>query len=440
MLRGGDGLRRRRFFFGIVTGMVLSAVFFTCCRTAGREEEVPSQNIVEQDERNGETEQKKNGWLNQVLGSLSLKFYNGILNQYVPGLLSDQGEGTPKLYHDLTAAMYPAIACKEEQLWYDSRGEEPDDCETLAAEENREAKAILAENQKAAGALPAPSRENSATEGTLPETEKETGTDTASKTKNKKSVTINRKKLEDFDYLRQTFYQVDNTTTIGSDQLNVKKLLDPDMTIDMDVDGPQILIYHTHSQEGYKDSKEKDPKTSVVGVGDYLTELLEKKGFTVLHHKGEYDVGDRDHAYSNAAPAIEKILKKNPSIQVVIDLHRDGVKESTHLVTEQNGKKMAKIMFFNGLSRTTATGDIPYLKNPYIADNLAFSFQMQLAAAEYYPDLTRKIYLKGYRFNMHFCPKSMLVEVGAQTNTFQEAKNSMEPLADLLEKVLKPEE
>ena len=99
--------------------------------------------------------------------------------------------------------------------------------------------------------------------------------------------------------------------------------------------------------------------------------------------------------------------------------------------------ELAKIMFFNGLSRTTASGDIPYLKNPYISDNLAFSFQMQLAAAEYYPDFTRRIYLKGYRFNMHFCPKSMLVEVGAQTNTFEEAKNAMEPLADLFAKVLK---
>ena len=96
-------------------------------------------------------------------------------------------------------------------------------------------------------------------------------------------------------------------------------------------------------------------------------------------------------------------------------------------------------MFFNGLSRTTSTGDIAYLKNPYIEDNLAFSFQMQLAAAEYYPGLTRRIYLKGYRYNMHFCPKSLLVEVGAQTNTLKEAKNSMEPLADLLSKVLKGE-
>ena len=422
-------MRRRRFFFGVLTGLCLSIVLLTCFFANSRD--VEERNVEETDQ--GET-----GWLNQMFYSLSLKFYNEIIHIYAPCLISDQEEGTPKVYHDLTAAMYPAIACNEEKLWYESRGEEVDDCETLAAEENREAKEILAENQKAAQELPSQGQETEK-EDAAKETENQTDTKTQAKSETEKGVTINRKKLEDFDYLRQTFYQVDNTTTIGSDQLNVNKLLDPDMTIDMEVDGPQILIYHTHSQEGYKDSADGDPRTSVVGVGDYLTKLLEKKGFTVLHHKGEYDVGDRDHAYSNAAPPIEKILKKNPSIQVVIDLHRDGVNENTRLVTEQNGKKMAKIMFFNGLSRTTATGDIPYLKNPYIEDNLAFSFQMQLAAAEYYPGLTRKIYLKGYRFNMHLCPKSMLVEVGAQTNTFEEAKNSMEPLSDLLEKVLMPE-
>ena len=94
-------------------------------------------------------------------------------------------------------------------------------------------------------------------------------------------------------------------------------------------------------------------------MGDYLTELLEEEGFQVMHHKGEYDVGDRDHAYSKAAPSIQKIINDNPSIQVVIDLHRDGVGQNTRLVTTQNGKKMARIMFFNGLSRTTASGDIP---------------------------------------------------------------------------------
>lgn len=252
-----------------------------------------------------------------------------------------------------------------------------------------------------------------------------------------KAVTFAREKLDDFDYLIQNFYQVDNTTTIGSAQLNADVLLGKDVRLSHDASTPQILIYHTHSQEGYADSVPGDASMSVVGVGDCLTELLTQKyGFSVIHHTGQYDVGDRDHAYAKAGPALEQILAENKSIEVVIDLHRDGVGNNTRLVTEQNGVPMAQVMFFNGLSRTTKTGDIEYLYNPYIADNLAISFQMQLKAAEYYPGFTRRIYLKGYRYNMHYCPKTLLIEVGAQTNTLEEAKNAMVPLADLLNKVL----
>ena len=373
--------------------------------------------------------------------NLSLKFYNGVLRVYVPAVVCSQEEGIPGVYRDVTTSVYPAIAYNEQRLWYESQAESMTQYENLAAMENEQAKQLLAENEQAASGNLAQTTATEVDETKSRETEKDTKKDKTSDPeekaqKGKKKVKINRKKLEDFDYLRQTFYQIDNMTTIGKDQLCVEKLLRPDMTVDTSVDGPEILIYHTHSQEGYKDSKPGDLSESVVGLGDTLTKLLEDKGFRVLHHKGTYDLPDRDHAYSTAAPKIEQIIKENPSIQVVIDLHRDGVAESTRLVTEQNGKKMAQIMFFNGLSRTTSIGDIAYLKNPYIEDNLAFSFQMQLAAAEYYPGLTRRIYLKGYRYNMHFCPKSLLVEVGAQTNTLKEAQNSMEPLADLLGKVL----
>lgn len=261
--------------------------------------------------------------------------------------------------------------------------------------------------------------------------------ETAAAVTDTKVVTFAREKLNDFDYLIQNFYQVDNTTTIGSAQLNADALLGKDVRLSHDASTPQILIYHTHSQEGYADSVPGDASMSVVGVGDYLTELLTQKyGFSVIHHAGQYDVGDRDHAYAKAGPALEQILAENKSIEVVIDLHRDGVGNHTRLVTEQNGVQMAQVMFFNGLSRTTKTGDIEYLYNPYIADNLAISFQMQLKAAEYYPGFTRRIYLKGYRYNMHYCPKTLLIEVGAQTNTLEEAKNAMVPLADLLNKVL----
>lgn len=241
----------------------------------------------------------------------------------------------------------------------------------------------------------------------------------------------------EYDDLVKNFYQVDKTTSIGENQLNMDTLL-KDMKIDESGDGPAILIYHTHSQEGYSDSVEGDPDTTVVGVGDYLEKLLtEKYGHKVLHHKGEYDVNDRDHAYSNALPNVAEVINENPTIQLVIDLHRDGVADTTRLATTINGKPTAQIMFFNGLSRTVERGDISGLPNPYINDNLALSFQMEVAAETFYPGFTRRIYLKGYRYNMHLCPKSMLVEVGAQTNTLEEAMNAMEPLADIIDKVVK---
>jgi stage II sporulation protein P len=146
---------------------------------------------------------------------------------------------------------------------------------------------------------------------------------------------------------------------------------------------------------------------------------------------------DRSKAYYYAAQGIEKNLKKYPQIQVIIDLHRDGVGENTRLVTEIDGKKTAQVMFFNGMSRTATNGNIAYLKNPYKLSNLALSLQMQKTAYEIYPGFTRKIYIKGYRYNLHYRERSMLVEVGAQTNTVAEAKRAMKPLADIISAVLK---
>ena len=168
--------------------------------------------------------------------------------------------------------------------------------------------------------------------------------------------------------------------------------------------------------------------------------MTDKYHIPTLHHKGVYDLIDgkldRSEAYELARPEITQILKENPSIEVVIDLHRDGVGESTHLVTDVNGKETAQIMFFNGMSRTRANGNLTGMENPYIQDNLAFSMQMKVAAEEKYPGFTRRIYLKGYKYNMDLAPKMLLIEAGAQTNTVQEMKNAMEPLAELLDEVL----
>ena len=145
---------------------------------------------------------------------------------------------------------------------------------------------------------------------------------------------------------------------------------------------------------------------------------------------------ERSAAYDYARAYLEPFLQENPDIQVIIDLHRDGVPEGRHLVTEINGKPTAQILFYNGLSYTTSKGTLDYLPNPYIQQNLAFSFQLEYQAAEYYPEFYRGIYLAGYRYNLHLRPRSLLLEAGAQTNTVQEVKNAMEPFADILDKVL----
>ncbi len=244
-----------------------------------------------------------------------------------------------------------------------------------------------------------------------------------------------------YEEMIQNFYAVDNTTALSKDYVSLEKLLYRDLSIkkaeDTSQTEPQILIYHTHSQEGFADSIPGDTSTTIVGAGKKVADLLENKyGFRVLHHTGEYDVENRDYAYSNSLPAIEQLLAENPSIEVVIDLHRDAVKEGDKLVMDLQGRPTARFMFFNGMSYIREKGSISYLENPYIEENLAMSFQAQVAANEYYPGIARKIYLKAYRYNMHLRPKSMLVELGAQTNTVEEIMNACDPLAHIIAIVL----
>lgn len=252
-------------------------------------------------------------------------------------------------------------------------------------------------------------------------------------------ISYSMEQLMDYDFLMKHFYSVHSSTTAGRDVMNAETFLSKDMRLVKDSSVPQILIYHTHTQETYADYGPANREASVIGIGNYLTSLLQQKGWNVIHDTTTYDMKsgklDRNRAYTYALEGITAILQENPSIQVVLDIHRDGVRENVHLVSEVNGKPTSSIMFFQGMSRTPE-GAIEYLPNPYLEDNLAFAFQMQLGAAGRYPGLTRKIYMKGLRYNLHLRPRSALIEVGAQTNSYEEAKNAMEPLAELLDMVL----
>ena len=254
------------------------------------------------------------------------------------------------------------------------------------------------------------------------------------------TMDLSMDRLNDFEYLVSNFYTVDSVTYINPSELNASELLGKDLRIDLSTGGSKILIYHTHSQETFADS-DNDPSTSIVGIGRYLTEILNNKyKIPTMHHEGVYDLIngklDRSEAYEFAKPEVEQILAENPSIEVVIDLHRDGVADTTHLVTEINGKPTAQIMFFNGLSRTRVNGDLVGMANPYLQDNLAFSLQMKIAAETKYPGFARRNYLRGYKYNMDLMPRMLLIEAGAQTNTVEEMRNAMEVLADLLNSVL----
>ncbi len=346
-----------------------------------------------------------------------------------------------------------SILTEEEIMLAEARDEEQVSFQDKMEEENAQAKLEKNKTEEAtAGEKESEEESSSGQSGgdTVSETlsEETVAVDAVSHTA-EKPIILDMAQYTDFDKLIQDFYIVDKSTYITAEELQIEKMLNLDLRLE-DIkagkalnasDAPRILIYHTHSQEGYADSVPGDKSMTVVGAGEKLASILkEEYGIPVLHHTGEYDVENRDYAYANVTPVLEQILAENPTIEIIIDLHRDGVAADTRLVTEVNGKPTAQFMFFNGLSRLNSTGEIAYLKNENRSGNLAFSFQLQVKCMEYYPGLTRSIYLKGYRYNMQYKDRSLLVELGAQTNTVEEVYNALPPLAHVISMVLLGEE
>ncbi len=236
--------------------------------------------------------------------------------------------------------------------------------------------------------------------------------------------------LADFEFVKKTFFYVHKSTTVYPEQLDASVLLGKDMTLPESGE-PQVLLFHTHGSEAFSDSEEGNPDMTVVGVGNYLAELLETQyGIRVIHNTEVFPYSD---SYSLALDMVERTLAEHPSIQVTIDLHRDS---GGHDVVDVNGKPTAPIMLFNGMCQTP-DGPLEDVENPYLLDNLAFNFQMKLKGEAYYPGLMLRTFLKAYRYNQHVLPRATLIEVGTENNTFEEARNAMEPLADLLYKVLR---
>ena len=241
-------------------------------------------------------------------------------------------------------------------------------------------------------------------------------------------------------YLLKKFYITDSSTSIDRGIFQVKNLLHKNLNMKKEKK-PQILIVHTHgASEAFIDSRKGNKEDSIVGVGTCLAQILsEDYGYQVIHDKTEYDKIngkiDRNKAYNNACRGVEKILKQYPSIQVVIDLHRDGVGNKVRRTTVIDGKKTAQVMFFNGLSRNSS-GDIAYLRNDNLEGNLAFSLQLKVASMKRFANFAKPVYLKNYRYNMHLRQRFTLIELWNENNTVTESKNAMAPLAMVLDAVL----
>ena len=162
-------------------------------------------------------------------------------------------------------------------------------------------------------------------------------------------IDLSPAKLADFDYVMNQFFILDSNTETNAQQICGTRFLKEDLSIKQDPEVPQILIYHTHSQETFADSREGQVEDTIVGVGDHLAELLEKTyGYRVLHVTDAFDMMggqlDRSKAYDYARASIEKVLEENPSVEVVIDLHRDGVPDDRHLVTGNQQRSCFFIM------------------------------------------------------------------------------------------------
>ncbi len=254
-------------------------------------------------------------------------------------------------------------------------------------------------------------------------------------------INYTMEQLADFEFLIGNCYTIDGSTSVTAKDINVETLLAEDLSIDLSGDDYKILIYHTHASETFIDSRPGVEEDSIIGVGSELERILrEDYGIKAYHDKTVYDMVngklDRNYAYTQSGNGIDKILEQYPSIEVILDIHRDGVRDEVHLMKVIDGKPTAQIMFFNGISRLNDEGDLGYLHNPNLSINLSFSLQMHLKGKSLYGDLMRKNYIGGYCYNLDRKPRASLVEVGAQTNTVEEAKNAMIPLAAMLYSVL----
>ncbi len=209
-------------------------------------------------------------------------------------------------------------------------------------------------------------------------------------------------------------------------------------------EAPQVLIVHTHTTEGYMTydagrynaadrERTTDHRRSVCAVGEALKATLASYGIVAIHDTTVHD-SPYSGAYTRSAATVEAALAQYPSIQLVLDLHRDALMDGeTTLVKPTaavNGRTAAQIMIIAGV---LSTGTLP---NPYAKDNLALAAQWQRLLETQYRGLARPLSTVGSRYNQHLHAGYLLVEVGSEANTVEEAVYSATILGKTLAELL----
>lgn len=207
----------------------------------------------------------------------------------------------------------------------------------------------------------------------------------------------------------------------------------------------QVLLVHTHTTEGYADSdkdwysKSTNPRTtdkseSVVAVADEIEKQLNAAGIKTLHVTTYHDYPEYTGAYNRARETIKSYLKKYPSIEMVIDVHRDSMTQDDGTKLKPtvtiNGKKAAQVMIISGCDNDGKLNFSGW------RDNLIIATQLQKQMADDYEGLARPLYFAPFRYNMDLTPNSLLIEFGTDVNTLEEATYSGKLVGQSLVKVL----
>lgn len=229
---------------------------------------------------------------------------------------------------------------------------------------------------------------------------------------------------DDLEFV-QVHYSCDYDPDLGG-------LLAKPLALSLTGDEPTVLIVHTHGSESYTGDYEEvepyrslDPSLNMIAIGNELARLLELGGITVIHDRKVYDYPDYNSAYSAARRAIRAHLEEYPTIQMVLDLHRDAAEgDAGQLVTAATvgGQPSAQLMMVVG---TDGSG----LSHPDWQVNLALALKLNVLLEQENPGITRPVSLRNQRFNMDLTPASLLIEVGAAGNTLEEARIAANALA-----------